>query len=368
MNRIVTCVSLILSAMFVVTACQNEQPYTDNIIQTAYAPNSSSPMYSNIVDSIAFIPLETTEKSLLGDIKQLIVTENYIVITDGISVKCFDSNGEYRYNFGRIGRGRGEYVRIENISYDSGILYVFDQRSLLSYNVTTGDFINKIDFEAPFYKAFVSSGYIYGYEVATDRVICCYELNNPTKKKVLYKTGKKDATPYPSDLLCVSGGLILFIEPMSGIVYQLKNGQLNALLHYDMGEDSMPLKKLQKGADYRNYKDKAGFFTTPYFAQDYLTFGYTIGNEMRRCILNINSKNVCDYNIVKHKREFPIEPYFAPIYSDGNYFYQTRSAKIDKDYFDVIPNKYSTFKNLEKVQPEDNVIVCKIRMNNKFLQ
>ena len=130
----------------------------------------------------------------------------------------------------------------------------------------------------------------------------------------------------------------------------------------------MPVERFTSKLDYRNYKGMADLFQFPFVADGYFTFGYTIGNEMRLAVVNLTNDKVFDFNRMNWQLEYKLEPYLSPTYSDGKYFYQTRSAQPPVEYFDNVPSKYSTFNRLKNAQADDNPVVCKIQMNKGFLK
>ena len=102
--------------------------------------------YGNLIKSVRYIPLETNEKSMIGngDITVIKVAGKFIVSSgraNFIILKEFDLNGKYISNLFNIGRGRKElplpYFWIANDSVDEIIIGGNDK--MLLFNVTTGD-------------------------------------------------------------------------------------------------------------------------------------------------------------------------------------------------------------------------------------
>lgn len=345
--------------------CMEETQEEVKVIPAAFEENNSSPQYSDMVSSVEFIPLETTQASLLGDIEQLIVTEDYIVVSDDMAVKCFDADGKYLHDIGRKGRGHGEYNNFTSISYSGNVVYVCDQRALYSYELSTGKFIEKKEFDEPHYKAFVVDGYVYCFNGIDGIKFYSYQLKDLSEKRLIYEN---NINPSTEGNLCYANGSLMLVEPFAGLFYKFQNGEMLPFFKYDMGNKAMPVEKFTGKMDYRNYKGMAGFYQFPFVADGYFTFGYTIGNEMRRAVVNLKNDKVFDFNIMNWQLEYKLEPTLSPTYSDGKYFYQTRSAQPPVEYFDNVPSKYSTFNRLKNAQADDNPVVCKIQMNKGFLK
>ena len=74
--------------------------------------------FANIVDTLSykFIPLETTNLTIIGDIEKVEVSDSIIFILDS-SIKMvykFDFEGKYIGRIGEKGRGQGEYMEASN--------------------------------------------------------------------------------------------------------------------------------------------------------------------------------------------------------------------------------------------------------------
>ena len=65
-----------------------------------------------LTDSIEIIKLNTSDECLIGEIKQVSFTDQFIFVSDPyVSQKIFmfDKNGKFVKNIGRQGGGPGEY-------------------------------------------------------------------------------------------------------------------------------------------------------------------------------------------------------------------------------------------------------------------
>lgn len=76
--------------------------------------------YSSFVDSISYISLETTDQCLVGSIKDVIISDKYILVLDKILpvVWIFDKEGHYLTKIDRKGDGPEEYVNLSQFDYD----------------------------------------------------------------------------------------------------------------------------------------------------------------------------------------------------------------------------------------------------------
>ncbi|MGE0091048.1 MAG: 6-bladed beta-propeller [Bacteroidales bacterium] len=76
---------------------------------------------SDIAKSVKYIPLETNQKSMLGEIRHVKYEHGKIYVSDNTgSIKVFDGNGKFLSSFNRTGRGPEEYVDIAAFSPEEG--------------------------------------------------------------------------------------------------------------------------------------------------------------------------------------------------------------------------------------------------------
>lgn len=71
--------------------------------------------------NIKYLPLETTDESLFGEISQLVITANSFIVLDKKtkSILTFDHNGKFKSKIKRIGGGPQEYKIPKNIAFNS---------------------------------------------------------------------------------------------------------------------------------------------------------------------------------------------------------------------------------------------------------
>lgn len=77
--------------------------------------------YSNIFNNVKIIPLETNQKSLIGDIYRINIIDNNIFILDRFNAKSlfiFTKEGEFIRKIGSLGKGPGEYLSPDDFCYD----------------------------------------------------------------------------------------------------------------------------------------------------------------------------------------------------------------------------------------------------------
>ncbi|MBQ8593574.1 MAG: 6-bladed beta-propeller [Bacteroidaceae bacterium] len=106
-----------------------------------------SVLYSSLFENIEYIPLETTDSSLIGNIDKLIVAENSLVIVDKSITKaiyCVDKKGKFKFKISELGIGPDEYVDINDVDFDEAkqefLIYSTATNKIVFYG-TNGQFL-----------------------------------------------------------------------------------------------------------------------------------------------------------------------------------------------------------------------------------
>ncbi len=79
--------------------------------------------YSNVIESVKYIPLSSDDQSLLGELNMIIKTDKYYILQSGLTtnlkLKAFDHNGQYVKDLIHVGRARNEVLSFDHCSYNS---------------------------------------------------------------------------------------------------------------------------------------------------------------------------------------------------------------------------------------------------------
>lgn len=90
--------------------------------------------------SYIYIPLETKENCLIGEIRKVLIYDEFIFVFDRFtnSLYVFDKEGKFIRKIGKTGQGPGEYGRISDFDIDQInneiILYDINSRKFLFYD------------------------------------------------------------------------------------------------------------------------------------------------------------------------------------------------------------------------------------------
>lgn len=105
---------------------------------------------SDLVESITYIPLETTTDCLMGYVPRVKISKNYIFANcaQSKSAYLFDKNGKFLRKISRVGQGPGEYLAINGLALneEKNELIIADFGRLLYFDLN-GQFIKKAEIE-----------------------------------------------------------------------------------------------------------------------------------------------------------------------------------------------------------------------------
>lgn len=85
-------------------------------------------MSTILSDSVDIIPLETNDNCLIGTIKKLRFTEDYIFISDAVTqqVLMFNRDGSFVQSIGKIGGGSHEYYQLGTFNINGDSIFIQD--------------------------------------------------------------------------------------------------------------------------------------------------------------------------------------------------------------------------------------------------
>ncbi len=108
--------------------------------------NSDTMNLSEIAERIEYIPLQTTDSSLMGDIYNFVVTSNCFFIKDGLQILRFNNNGDFDNSLYNVGHGPGESNPVcFAVDEENGIVYVFTKSNIINEYSYDGDYLKSIN-------------------------------------------------------------------------------------------------------------------------------------------------------------------------------------------------------------------------------
>jgi hypothetical protein len=122
----------ILTCIFLICGCEQKPQMSGEVdvidISASINNEGATMLLSEIVDDITFIPLETTDECLIGRIRSIYFSNNYLVIIDADpnQILLFDTTGKFVRTIGNKGQGPGEYIYPFWAALVSNELFVWD--------------------------------------------------------------------------------------------------------------------------------------------------------------------------------------------------------------------------------------------------
>lgn len=146
-------IELVILLMVIFCSCGPKRTYeisnSDSVIEIDLLsePKSTIKKLSDFAENVEYIPLQTTENSLLGEfVRKIISIDNRIYIKNGGlegEIMCFDMDGRFLFKLDNKGRGPGEYTSIFDfdVSSDNEILTLLSlNKKLLIYGISETGF------------------------------------------------------------------------------------------------------------------------------------------------------------------------------------------------------------------------------------
>lgn len=388
-------------------SCINRQPINnEQEITITVSPDEAveNIKASELYADIHYIPLETRDDCLIGEVSDLIKYKNRFYILDKditYSVFCFDESGKFLFKINNIGTGPGEYVRLTgfSINTDNDQLVLFDGATdrILLYSLE-GKYIEsyKLGFHANEF-SYMSDGFYAFYAAFTlsnnnllkggmyPNLIITNEKFEITKTGMQYSENANFAAIPMSmksfnsydlknhSLMSSFNDTIFSITPQGEVPYiyiDFKNNQRTQDLQSLMYSSDT---KVDGIVEFLKSNDICDLF---YFVEskENIFFSYSKGTATHYFFYNKETMLQKDV-VYKKGKQFPIMndidgiDYIVPMIGIGvgNLFYTVVSPDVFLDNKDEVmrdfPEKQNLINLINKVSEEDNPIIAVITPN-----
>ena len=323
--------------------------------------------YSDFFSDVKYIPLELTEMSMLGEIRNLQITNNgdFIVFDDSRkSILHFDKDGKFMNPVGNIGRAKGEYISPTCMAYDEYrnqvMVYDSGKCKLLCYSID-GKFMTEIETPPSSYEfEILDSNNLILYMNHQEDISCIDGLYNYViinrKGEVVgchapYCDNWKNFT-MSSNVFSRNNGHIFTHIPGTPLVNELVNDSLKTLYYVDFGKYSQPEEWFES---YQSYQ-KNSYSAIPDNVARSVNFYQT-----EKFILMNFSWDSQALHLLIAKKDSVKNPRYARLMDNDIYgqvnAIEIKSVKGDKVYFVIDPNQ---FKYLANIPTNKNLVQEKI--------
>ncbi len=146
-------IKLLIFLLIILYSCGNRSTKeTSNLgsaikIDLLSEPRSTVKKLSDFAVNVEYVPLQTTENSMIGEfvLKIVNVDKRIYIQNSGIKseILCFDIDGKFLYKIEKKGRGPEEYISVEDfdISSDNKLIAILSFGRLLFYGISDTGFV-----------------------------------------------------------------------------------------------------------------------------------------------------------------------------------------------------------------------------------
>lgn len=201
-------------------------------------------MYSDFIDSISYIELNTNDTCLLSDIEKIYIDNDTILIWDkkDAGILTFSNSGEFIKQINYYGKGANEFITISSfcIEPNKNIIYIWDYPSQRINKYTyKGEFIgyNKSDLFVrdftvlrneeklcilPFYSEYLSYG------------IWISDINNKTIKQFDIPTPIDDQVEFSGTYYNIDNDTTFIYDRNYDMLYRIVDDSISVIYSFDV--------------------------------------------------------------------------------------------------------------------------------------
>ena len=239
----------------VITSCRdrNNQDYLEYFTINAAENRIEKLNSSHYIDTseINIIRLETTEKSLFGEVTKLVRTESRIFILDATHAKCiliFDTAGNFQNSIGSIGRGPGELSYLLDFSVDPDEEYIIitDNTGKILKTDLEGNIIKESNLKwGSLTNVICHEGNIYGY-TGSRAGMGNYQIIKLNSELDFEQAFLPFSSPLPGlfrnmNALYKFAEEVFFYSIIDNCIYHLQDGIFVKRYYFDFGELNLTL-------------------------------------------------------------------------------------------------------------------------------
>lgn len=203
--------------------------------------------FSEFVEAVEMIPLEFTDESILGEIKKVVLSEDFIFVMErdnSAGIYTFDRSGKFLYRIGNRGQGPKELVDVADFSINEKdrLIYIFDgARTKVFVFSFDNEFIKTIPMDYYATNMEYQDGLFYLYREDADYGAPLYSLViKDLEGNLVEKYYPMPKLPSIHEcVFCKRENDILFAQDMNDSVFVLSDGKLSPLYYIDYKDKSM---------------------------------------------------------------------------------------------------------------------------------
>ncbi len=231
---------------FLPTSCSDKSPSSTDAIKVEFGNPISN--FTQLIESVEYIPLETDSLHILGESPELIVSDSSFYMIDVMNSRVFrySQDGLFLNRIGQKGNGESEYNSINGYQIDNDIvtIYSYPNKSL-QYKIN-GEFLQEhITGDLGSYSYALPDGKTltyYGYGAVSQFRAAILNPDNSIKRGFLSDGNSNRVMNFTSLAPPISNyrERLFLIDSFNPIVYEYKNLELLPYLKFDFGKYSVP--------------------------------------------------------------------------------------------------------------------------------
>lgn len=258
----------ILFICVLLISCSKQKSNTKNVERINCTENKIEESL-DISDKFDIKPvvLETTQESLIGRIKKVMVYKNRIYVFDQLvskSLFVFNLDGDFLFKISPYGRGKGEAMYLTNFDiFDEDIYFLSSlDRKILDYDIN-GNFVKEIrleDFGNFNLKVFSKKLFFTG-GCSHGTLMDFWNENGKKIKEYKNENRPKQSRGTFKELSVLKDTLFVNI-PLNDTIWRVtEDKKVNPAFIFDFGEKRFPIEKMATKEEVRKAKKKNCYFT-----------------------------------------------------------------------------------------------------------
>lgn len=333
-----------------------------------YKETSKEVKISDLLEDAFYVPLETKEDNLLGEIEKIKFDDNRIYLLSQNALSCYDMEGNYIFGLDRVGRGPGEYQKLNDFVVDDAI-YLFDNMrgNVLVYDKHSLNYQRSINLPFLASEMGKSGENLIFFALQSvnkpefDYEVLSFSLKDDSVKKYL-PYPEKAYSGYTPPYLSTYRDSVIYTSRIRKSAYRVDGNKLERYAYVRTGEDAttanadqvIPYYLWEEG---QNFRSLSNWNET----EDYIGFQYRTSSVN---YAYYNKKTGQTFNANKLKIDVPLFPEKYPKGVYNEYFFTDISAssvrilnkvktkKMGKEYLEnekeVVSHLYKTLKPAKK--------------------
>lgn len=333
------------------------------------------------IDSMKYIPLQTTAESLITGIEKIKIFNNHIYILDVFnkSLLVFTNDGKFVRKIGREGRGPQEFINPIDFAIDkeqNKVLILDDKASKVLTFSLEGEYLEESFVGFRFNDFFISndSTYIVNTDVRTNhhnKHLENYKLLVVDKKWNVLSRGNLYDSWHCSEIAFSRNGLypsneksVLYNPTFSYTIYELRGNDFFSKYRFNVGSMKLPdnfecgLDRDQFYNTYSGFKSTYAFIDKPIVeTKDWLITTFRYRAQYTFMFYNRNTGKV--YWNMMYKEDNDSFIFLAPMrgVDDNDQLYShTSSLELKNSYVDYKKETGRTNEVLESIKEGDNCL------------